>query len=226
MKKMIMMMVLLCFVCGAANAKKKKDEEQGTSTAELAALQLPAPDTLKVAVLPFWDVKSEPFNVRTASATSWLFFEREGFTMVPLLDSFDATAKDTELEPGLALRGTDAVRVGKSLGADWVVYGEVKELEKYSKGSFWGNRDIMRTGLRIAVANTQTNQIFYWKSRSETFNRKGKKFDTSVRKIILLTGGQILKPLFEAMPTHPANEKGVGTDDVAELVNRNWPATK
>ena len=132
---------LLCLFCMGthliAHADDRKDDAPtGTSPAEVAALKarpLPQPHDLKIAIMPFWDTSGLKDNSRMETSAVWLLCQREGFQLTPILDSFKAVANDGDIEPGLPLRKDDAIRIGRKLGAHWVIYGEIRDLKQYKK---------------------------------------------------------------------------------------------
>lgn len=77
---------------------------EGTTDEELKQLKetakLPQPAQIKLAVLPFRDFLNYKKRVREATATTFLFWEHEGFQMVPVADAEKALAADKQAEPG------------------------------------------------------------------------------------------------------------------------------
>ena len=224
----------LVLACAPTFAKDKLIENsEGTTDVEIAALKpLPAPSTIKVAVLPFFATSSDVTHVRMGTGGNWLLFQRQGFQMVPILAGFEAVKKDTELEPGLPLRKSDAVRLGKSLGADWVVYGEVKELRPYKKETFFSTSKLMWASMRLAVADVNKDSLIFWQSRSRRIGGTGighgssKGGATLARTGVLSISDQSLTPLFEAMPDHPVNGNQPDSGDLAKFVDETWAKDK
>lgn len=219
--------VVALYVCSlsfrAAHADKERAPE-GTSKQELAARRLPSPGATRVAVLPFWDYSSDINHTRVGSAVNWLLFQHEGFSMIPLPQSFAAFASDKDAEPGLALRKSDAQRIGKSLRADWVVYGEVRELRVYKKQSVFRNSRKVAASLRIAVLDCRSGELFYWKTHSDTVGGAPikNKYDKLLRLGALRVSQTALADLFSSLPAHQMVGKTPETDDVATFVNSLW----
>lgn len=208
---------------GTARADKERAPE-GTSKQALSARHLPSPSAIKVAILPFWDYSSDVNHTRVGSAVNWLLFQHEGFAMIPLLQSFAAFASDKDAEPGLALRKSDAQRIGKSVGADWVVYGEVREVRVYKKESVWRNSRKVAASMRIAVLDCRSGELFYWKTHSNTVGGPPIKnrYDKLLRLGALRVSQTALVDLFSSLPSHQTLGNVPETDDVATLVNSIW----
>lgn len=226
---------LACAVAGAtsgARGKEKDDDlpEQGSTPQEIAALKarpLPQPNTIKVAVLAFHDISGSLAHVRMASAANFLLWQREGFSLLPLSTTFAAQAADKELEPGLPLRRSDAVRLGKALGARYVVYGEVKELRHYVKRGAFKQGKYLIAGVRIAVADVESGEMLYWHERSDKTGGTGgsinRKADTLKRRGAIIASMNALKPFFEVLPMHETQGKVPDSGDLATFINQTWP---
>ena len=215
------------------NTKDLIESTEGTTATEVAALQpLPAPDTLKVAVLPFTAASSDSAHVRIATGANWLLFQREGFQMIPVKESFDALKKDGEVEPGLPLRKSDAVRLGKALGADWVIYGEVKELRPYKKESFFKTSKLMWASMRLAVADVNKEDLIFWQVRSRRIGGTGfaggnyKSGESLARTGVISVSDLSLTPLMEALPKHEVKGEKPDTGDLAGFVKETWGAER
>lgn len=224
----------LVLACAPALAKDKLTENsEGTSDAEIAALKpLPAPSTIKVAVLPFSATSSDVTHVRMGTGANWMLFQRQGFQMIPITAGFEAVKKDGELEPGLPLRKSDAVRLGKSLGADWVIYGEVKELRPYKKETFFSSSKLMWASMRLAVADVNNDRLLFWQSRSRRIGGTGfaggarKGGATLARTGVLSISDQSFAPLFEAMPAHQVSADKPISGDLAKFLDETFPGDK
>lgn len=241
MKKLFLPALLFCAAAPiftpAAHAKKTppaaaEEAIQGTTAEELAALKakgLPAPSTVKVAILPFWDTSSKADRQHTMAAVLSLMFQREGFQVLPLLDTFKAAQSDKQVEPGQALRKEDALRIASTLNADWVVYGEIKELMAYKKESFFKRSKNVRAGARYAVADVKSKDLIYWKNDSVKaggtgyfggFQSKGSQLE---RSGLVALSTLILKPFFDALPAHTTTGKSPESGEVARVVAETWP---
>lgn len=210
-----------------------EDAAQGTTSEELAKLKarpLPAPGTVKVAILPFWDATGKAERQRTAAATLALLFQREGFQVLPVVESFKAAEADKQIEPGQALRKEDAIRIAATQGADWVVYGELKELAIYKKNSFFKSSKNVRAGARYAIADVASKEILYWKNDQVKAGGTGMKggFQNSWAKLersgLVALSIVILQPFFEALPPHTTTGKTPDTGDVAAFIGKTWLA--
>jgi TolB-like protein len=224
----------LCLAVAGApvSAKENEDDkpEQGSSSEEIAALKarpLPSPRSVKVAILPFHDVSGSLAHVRMATVANQLIWQREGFEMLPLLSGFEALKKDKEIEPGQSLRKADALRLGKELGADWVVYGEVKELRNYTKTGLFKAAKYLIAGMRITVAEVESGEVLYWHARSDKTGGTGigtnRKAETLKRRGAIIASVNSLKPFFEALPEHETIGELPGSEEVATTVNKLWP---
>lgn len=217
----VMVVFLFCSVVLA-----EKPPEAGTTGAELAKLQLPQPSTVKVLVIPLWDYTSDIFHQRTATAGVYQRVEHEGFNMLPILKGFEVVRADSELEPGLPLRKAEAIRLGKAAGADWAVYGEVRELRVYEKSKFLGSTKKIICSMRLAIVDCNKGEVIYWKERSDTLGDSGllaRKSTKLIRVGVQSVSNNILTPLFTAMPKHEV--KGAVPDDAAllEFEKKMWP---
>ncbi|BCM89158.1 hypothetical protein IAD21_01002 [Abditibacteriota bacterium] len=234
MKKYLLWGALALSPCLAVGAKDNNliESSEGTAASDLAALKLPAPADIKVAVLPFSDYASDQNHVRIASGANFLLFQRQGFQLLPLADSFAAAKADDELEPGLPLRKSDAVRLGKQLGADWVVYGEVKDLRSYKKETFFSRTKNMWAALRVAVANVNTGDLFFYGIRSRKVGGTGMQngFQSKTEQLervgVTSVSNDILEPLFKALPAHETKGKIPESGDLAGFVKQTWPKEK
>ena len=189
---------------------------------------LPAPNAVKVAILPLWDYASNSEHQRTAAAVLALMFKREGFNLIPVADCFKATEADKQIEPGQAMRKEDAVRIATTLGADWVVYGEIKEITGYKKQSAFKNSKNVRVGARYAIADVPTKDLLYWKNETvkaggtgyfNGFQSKGAQLE---RSGLVAVSTLILKPFFDSLPTH-SQGKPPESGEVAQFIAETWP---
>jgi TolB-like protein len=220
-------------VLSAQSYANEPTPQQGSTAAEIAALKarpLPQPATVTVAILPFHDVTGSVSHVRMATVANYLLWQREGFQVIPIADSFKVTEADKDIEPGLPLRRNDAARVGKALGADWVVYGEVKQLEHYEKRGLFKEAKYLIAGVRIAVVDVRTGDTLYWHARSDKTGGTGagmnRKADTLKRRGAIIVSMNATKPLFDALPAHAVTGKSPDSGDVATIVERLWPGDK
>ncbi len=203
MKKMFMYSLLIGFVFGtfvtADMAAEKKFE--GTSKENLAKITLPIPSQTKVAVLPFYaPIKKE--HVKYATEATFKLFQEAGFTMIPQEDAATAFESDTQKEAGEALTKEDALRIGKAVGADWVVYGKLPDLSTYTKQSFFSTAKKARVSMKISVIDAKTGEIIFWQFGSDAgggggmFVEKGAKLE---REIVSGITKKLLNDLFSVI---------------------------
>ncbi len=234
MKKWLLMFAVV-LNCVASARCEEPTPTQGSTETEISSLKergLRLPSQIKVAILPFWDYSSSVEHVRLATSANWLLWSREGFKVSPILQAFDAVAADKKLEPGAALRREDAVRLGKALKVDWVVYGEVKELRPYKKTSFFRSTKNLMAAMRIAVASVKNDEVLYWQSRSEKIGGTGyfggfqSKASQQKRVGVTTVSMKILAPLFAILPPHPVTGKVPESGDLSTFLNETWPPEK
>lgn len=200
--------------------------EGGTSAEELVARTLAAPSTIKVAIMPLYDYASNSHHQHVGSAACYLEFEHEGFEMVPLLLSFAAEKNDGKIEPGLPMRKEDAVRIGNVLAADWVVYGEIKEMRDYKVERWYGDARKIQGALRLCVADCKTGELIYWKAKSDNMGETGgfveRKASQLIRVATQAITRKIFAALFKVLPKH--DTKGPLPNDLIllDLEKKTW----
>jgi len=198
---------LIAFVLCTVTAPAEDEEKfEGTQKAELEKLQLPKPSGVKVAVLPFWDFKSEQRHIDDTTSYTQELFGRHGFVLIGKEAVLSAVKADKEIEPGQPFRRSDAARFGQVLGADWVVYGEVYELETYVKTSFFTARKKAKISLKVTVVNVATGEILYWHKRSDTSGGTGfanlRHASTIEAKACRVCLDRAYKLLLDSLPAH------------------------
>jgi hypothetical protein len=203
-------------LCTAALAGDDKDFE-GTQKAELAKLTLPQPSTIKVAILPFWDYKSEERHIEEATKYTEELLGVHGFTIVPGDAVAKAVKEDKEIEPGQPFRRSDAVHMGTALGADWVIYGEIYELETYVKTSFFSARKKGKVSMKIAVVDVASQDVLYWHKRSDTSGgtafcnfRRASSIEGKACRVCL---DRAFEMLLKALPEHEIKPAGEQEED-------------
>lgn len=228
-RKLLGLSVVAAF-CAISPLSAKPKEDQGTSAEELAKVTLPAPNATKVAILPFNDFEGDVYRQRVASAASFLFFQHHGFMMVPILESFQAMEKDGDLEPGEALRKSDAIRIGKSLGANWVIYGAVNNVRVYRKSSLFKNEKKVEINLKITAADCESGNIVFWQTRTEVMAEPDglftKKTTRMTRLAIRVATENTLKILFQALLNHQTTGESPDQEEIQKFIDRNWPEKK
>ena len=175
---------------------------------------------------------------RFSTVASYLLLEHVGFQMVPVLDVYKATETDKEIEPGESLRRTDAVRIGKTLGAQWSVYGEVKNIHGYEKTGWFNTQKKTELTMRISIVNCESGDLIYWRTSTSTVGAVKQlgmqRPDKLIRRAILGASVDILQPFAQALPPHETvanipdeNADHVPDDvDILTVMNRLWPDDK
>lgn len=218
------------------------DAFEGTSDEDLKQLKeatkLPQPAQIKLAVLPFHDFADYKLRMREATATTFLYWEHEGFQMVPMADSINALAADKAVEPGEALRRADAVRLGKALGADWAIYGEIKNVDSYEKTSLFSQKKGGSLTVRLSVVDCKSEELVYWRTLSASHSAPrglgGEKRDKINRMALEVAVRYLSDPFFAALPEHAtvANVKGknaahqIDDNDILGFIKQTWLSGK
>lgn len=221
----LFLMICLCLTTWAVAPK-----DEGTPVDDLAGLRTIIPSQTKVVVLPLWDYTSNVSHQRVATAAVFQHFQYQGFDVMPALAGFAAMSLDKELEPGLPLRKADAMRIGKTTGAKWVVYGEVKELRVYEKNKIIGSSKKIVCSMRLAVADCETNEVIYWRVRSDTLGDTGFSAGFSRRKSTKLirvgvqsVSERIFSDLFASVAKHDTKGAKPNDSSLLEIEKSLWP---
>jgi hypothetical protein len=216
---------MLFMIAAAAALADDTPVSQGTTLDELRQCNLKAPGTQKMAVLPFFATTGKQVHSDVATATAYLILQREGYQMVPLWDAEKAYKEDKQMEPGAAPRKEDAARVGKTLGADLVCYGEVDELESYVKTSFFSSVKKGKGAMKVSIADTGNGNVVFWNRRSETSGGGGmvaKKASSLERRAARVILGRALENYCQGLPPHQHNPEGEITEDVSLTLEKEW----
>jgi len=197
---------LVCLLCAAmAMAAEEEKQFEGTTLADLVKVKLPQPANTRVAVLPFWDYRSLQRHVDAATDVTMDLFERHGFIVTPKEISAKFVKDDKEIEPGQPLRRADALRIGLALGVNWVVYGEIYDLETYTKTSFFSTRKKGKVSIKVSVLDVPSGEIIYWHKRSDTSGGTGafvKRAATIEYRACQVCLERAFKLLMDALPEH------------------------
>jgi curli biogenesis system outer membrane secretion channel CsgG len=231
--------VLAALALGAFAASAA--EPQGTTAAELKQAALPAPSTVKLAVLPLQDIKNMERHTQVATASVALWFMRCGFQFVPELKTHDAAGlaavlhetnqallADKKIAPGESLRLEDALRLGSALGADWVVYGDVVDLHTYMKTGFFQNQKKGVANLKLKIANVATGQLIMSRQLEDTGSGGGvsafvfRRATALERTICIRCSDTILRDLCAALPTHTHSPEAEPGDSDVMAVEEAW----
>jgi curli biogenesis system outer membrane secretion channel CsgG len=216
-------------------------EIQGTTADELKKAALAAPSTIKVAVLPLQDAKSVERHTQVATAAVALGFMRCGFQFAPELQTREAAGlaallhatdqavlADKKIAPGEPLRLEDAVRIGQSLGADWVVYGDVVDMHTYMKTGFFVNQKKGVVNLKIKVANVATGELIMSRQLEESGSGGGvsavvfRRATALERTICTRCAVTIYRDLCAALPSHTHTPEAEPTEDEVMAVEEAW----
>jgi hypothetical protein len=216
-------------------------EIQGTTADDLKKAALPAPSTVKVAVLPLQDIKNVERHTQVATAAVALTFMRCGFQFAPELKTRDAAGlaavlhatnqavlADKKIAPGEPLRLEDAVRIGNALGADWVVYGDVVDMHTYMKTSFFVNQKKGVANLKIKIANVATGETIMSRQMEESGSGGGasavvfRRATALERTICNRCAITMLRDVCAALPAHINSPEGEPTEDDVMAVEEAW----
>ncbi|MFB3882515.1 MAG: hypothetical protein ACE149_14705 [Armatimonadota bacterium] len=214
---------------------------QGTSADELKKAALAAPSTIKVAVLPLQDAKNVARHTQVATAAVALGFMRCGFQFAPELKTRDAAGlaavlhatnlallADRKIAPGEPLRLEDALRIGQSLGADWVVYGDVVDMHTYMKTGFFVNQKKGVVNLRIKIAKVATGELIMSRQLEESGSgggvsalvfRRATALERTICNRCMVT---IHRDLCTALPGHTHASEAEPTEEEVAAVEEAW----
>jgi len=212
MKRWMAVTVLALATLGAMPAGAM--EREGSIPEDLAARKPPRPNDLYVAVLPFWSADGKQGEV--ARACVMLNLMRHGFKLAPKGSPSLAAAarrtdaairRDPKWEPLARLETADAARVGKSLGAQWVIFGEFGDLKTQSQKS--GGilpRKIGVIDIRLLVADTASGETIYWNRIRDTASGSTGLFRAKAtaieRRLVTRAVNTIFDDIGTAMPDH------------------------
>lgn len=205
--------LLALSVCPLAGGLAPAAEREGSIPEDLAARKPPKPNDLYVAVLPFWAI--EPRQADTARACVLLNLLRHGFRLAPrgapnlaalVRQTDSAVRRDPAREPLARLEAQDAARIGKRLGADWVVYGEVGDLHTQSEKGGLMARKLGVVDLRLAVVETSTGEVVFWARVQDAMSGSTGLFRAKAtsleRALITRTINAIFDDIGRGMPEH------------------------
>jgi hypothetical protein len=201
MRKHISTLVLCLFIVLAITSQSmgKEKKFEGTTKEDLAKITLPTPSQTKVAILPFYaPIKKE--HVKYSTEAAFKVFEEQGFVMLPQEEVNSAFENDKKKEEGEPLTKEDALRIGKSVGADWIIYGKVLDLSTYMKQTFWSALKKAKVSLKISILDAKTQEIFFWRQGSDVveggmgvFVKKGAALE---KEAVYVFTKKLLKDLF------------------------------
>lgn len=220
LSKTVMGFALLTLVASllvVAPAAAKKDPPQpivGTTDEQLAQLTLPAPEGIKVAILPFQAITLRPSHIEDCRDALITHFTNEGFDVVhPALVAAVTSDAVNGLEPGQPMQSADAVRAGERLGAKWAVYGTINECSTHTKNGLIVQRK-SKAALQLNIVDVEQKKIIFWQQRNDIISGGwgsaspifGKKKATLERAVLTKCTGNILSRFFAALPNHPKGQ--------------------
>lgn len=202
-------------------------EREGTLPDELAAHKPPAPNDIYVAVLPFWTRNEEQSDV--ARAAIMLNLMRHGFRMAPqgcrslaevIRKADTALRRDPEWDPLARMDEKDAARVGRALGADWVMFGEFGDLRVESKGGGILPTKVGHADIRFVLVEAKSGKTLYWRRLGDSEESGGggawpAKASSIERKLVTRAINEVFEDISAAVPEHYA-----GPEVTAEEVRR------
>jgi len=203
-------------------------EREGSLPSDLAALNPPPPNDISVAVLPFWSRDEAQRELGRACAL--LNLMRHGFRLAPsgsetvpaLVRKTDqALRNDPQWDPLATIEPKDAARIGKALGAEWVIYGEIGELHVKSEKRGLLPKKAGVIDLRLHVIDTATAEALYWSRIQDTASCGGWSSSASAieRRLLTRTVNTIFDDLVTAIPKHY-----IGAEVTPEEVQRLYEA--
>jgi len=191
-------------------------ESKGSSSIDAAKACPDGVTSVSVAVLMF-DGPSDRAS-ELARGSVLLNLQRHGFTLHPAAETLgemmrridaavDALPADKGAEPGAEnMTRQAASAAGTELGADWVIYGLVRELRADTRESFFATRRIGVVDVQLNIIEVATGNILYWARAKDDgscgvgiANAKGSSLE---RRIMTRTVGHIFDELMKALPEH------------------------
>lgn len=199
-------------------------EREGTLPVDLAALNPPRPSEVHVAVLPFW--ARDDVHREQGRACTILNLMRHGFRLAPagsntisnMVRKTDyAIRHDSQWDALGRITPEDAARIGKTLGASWVIYGEFGELQVQSehKGLIPKKEGVI--DLRYNLVEVKTGKTLFWSRLQDTASCGGWPTSSSAieRRLLTRTINNIFDDMMTAFPEHY-----VGAEVTPEEVQR------
>jgi len=243
--RMAVRLILLAVVAAATTAPALAADKGivGTTTQELKDWRLRPPSVVKVAVLPFQSAKGIERQTRVAASAIALSLMRCGFDFAPGLEARDAQGLGTVLcaaekavaaEPDIPawspLQLADAVRVGRSLGADWVVFGEVLDLHSFTTRTVFALVKKGTATIRLQIADVASGELILYRQCQEGVaagpgligSRKGTALERDAAQHCLQ---RLYADLCTALPTHRHDPKEDYDDGTVLSVREAWEAT-
>ncbi len=186
-------------------------EREGSLPRDLAALDPPRPNDIYAAVIPFW--ARDEAQRELGRACTLLNLMRHGFPLAPsgsqtvreLVRRTDqALRNDPQWDPLGPIEPDDAARIGKALGAEWVIYGEIGELQVKSEKGGLLPKKFGIIDLRLHLIEAATGKTLYWSRLQDTASCGGWSSSSSTieRRLLTRTINTIFDDLATALPEH------------------------
>lgn len=183
--KWVMVLAVVCAMAaiGAVAYAAAKPKREGTDWKELAARKPLSPERIGVAVMPF----AAPAALRAVAsqtelerqvemprACALLNLQRHHFRIIPDAQPLVKVPPETDRamqltrDEKLRLSGgkEEALKAGKGLGADWVIYGEwTVQQDLRVKTGLLVRRPVkkqLRLSLHLVLADVKSGEVFYW----------------------------------------------------------------
>ncbi len=225
--RLLGILAVYAVMLGAGTVPALATEQEGSKWEDLAARKPPPPTQVSVLVLPFW--ARDQRHVELVRGCLFLNLKRHGFKLAPEAPSAteiavktdEAVKADPDREPGARIGRADAIRLGKKLGAQWVIYGEVERLQTEMHERLFRTRKVGAIDIRVAVVDIGTGEILYWRRVKDT-GSGGSGFwaakATAVeRRLLTRTVNYIFDDMAKALPKH-TSEPEVTEDAIQEFV--------
>ena len=223
---MIAASVLLVLVLGGLPGWAA--EREGSIPEDLAARKPPHPNEIYVVVFPFWSRDETQSELARACVMLNLMRHRfrvapKGATSLPsAARRTDAALKrDPEWEPLARLGPEDAARVGKTLGAQWAVYGEFGDLHTESEGGSVLRRKRGVIDIRLVLVDVESGDTLYWCRVKDSSSEGGglwrAKASSIERRLVTQTINGMFDDIAAALPEHYAGPE-VSQGEVRELL--------
>jgi hypothetical protein len=175
----------------------------------------------------------------------WSIFKRHGFEMVPLKESFEATAAVRKTPAPFRVQGMEFYAIGKMLKADWVVAGQNLEWFHYSEKPMppdtphpWPPLRAIYGEIGLAISPSERritgpftdDELLYGKAVIRTiverdkFHWSQRQGNTAVHADAVRHFTEVLEPLFAALPAHQVTGENPTPADIRAEVRAVWPS--
>jgi len=193
-------------------------------------------------VLPFYCGKGIERQTRAATSAIALSLMRCGFEFAPQLETRDpqslatvlceaqkAVATDGSIRPGTALKAEDASRVGRVLGADWVIFGEILDVHSFTSQTLLAMVKKGTATIRLEIAEVASGELILDRQRQEKVaagpgligSRKGTALERDAAQHCLQ---RLYADLCAALPAHRHDPEEDYHDGAVLSVQEAWDA--